>query len=135
MQSVKLYMKIIIVYIILFVTLSESTTNNTTSILPNQSESLHASLIDYIPLTLLFIFAIFTLFVERTFFIRSMKTDREEMGWSADDQIRFVGLTVVVFLAIFVIIIPNKSFESSLMAALFGFLGTIVGYLAGSKGE
>jgi hypothetical protein len=46
-----------------------------------------------------------------------------------------MGLTIVVVLAIFVVIAPEITIDSNLMTALFGFLGTVVGYLAGSGKE
>jgi len=52
--------------------------------------------------------------------------------WDPTEATRFMGLTTIVILTVFVVII-SKSIESTLMTAIIGFLGTIAGYLAGSS--
>ena len=87
----------------------------------------------------LFVFGIAVLYIEYkiagTLGLHYMKSTSQGSTiphWSAQDQIRFIGLTIVVILAVFVIIIPDKPLETNLTAAVFGFFGTVVGYLAGS---
>ena len=123
-----------------FILTSEAAIDNTNASSPNQSGNPTTTYMDYFPLVFLLIFSMAVLYLE--YYIASkisykyqMHTDSKynPFEWSAHDQIRFVGLTIVVILAVFVIIIPNKSIDSNLTAALFGFLGTVVGYLAGSS--
>ena len=151
MQITKFHIFIILTLIASLIGASDATTNTT---LPNQLEGgSNVSLYDYIPMIILFVFSLPVLIIE--FMIARGETQLQDsivkarlsiLGrhinnndirvpkWSAQDQIRFIGLTIVVFLAVFVITIPNKSFDANLTAALFGFLGTVVGYLAGSSG-
>lgn len=145
MHMVKRILLIILLYIMIFIIFSEAAMNNATSTLLGQSDTPSTTFYNYVPMLILFLFSLPVLYIE---FIIASKSSALQMKmiakdsdigsniiprWSSQDQIRFIGLTIVVFLAVFVVTIPDKSFDNNLTAALFGFLGTVVGYLAGSK--
>ena len=60
----------------------------------------------------------------------------KSQSWSASDSIRLMGLTIVITFTIAVVVgmaMNSSDNANSLTTALMGFLGTIAGYLAGSK--
>jgi tetratricopeptide (TPR) repeat protein len=58
-------------------------------------------------------------------------TDKIVYGWDPDDIIRFLGLTVIITLAVF-LGLAGMSMDSEIFTAIIGFLAAVAGYLAGN---
>ena len=99
---------------------------NVTYILEQRYEIYNTFVNSYIPVTFLVLFGMVALFLEYR-----LACDKR---WAAGDAIRLMGLTTIIILTVFVMML-SKDTDPTLMTAIIGFLGTIAGYLAGSAKE